>query len=98
MSLSEKSKQKLTAAQEKRSPHERAVAAGMGPPDAFEAFASREKSFDECVKELETRLILRALESSDWNKAKAAQQLGLKPNTLHYKIERYGISRDSETT
>ncbi len=50
------------------------------------------KSLPESVAEFETRLIRQALESCEGNQAHAARLLGIRPNTLHYKIERYGLT------
>lgn len=49
------------------------------------------KSLDEHVAEFEARIIAATLERCAGNKSKAARLLGLRPNTLHYKLERYGI-------
>lgn len=51
-----------------------------------------DKSLDEQMAEYEANIIALTLERCGGNKSKAARQLGLKPNTLHYKIERYGLS------
>ncbi|MDH5631469.1 MAG: hypothetical protein OEZ10_00595 [Gammaproteobacteria bacterium] len=48
-------------------------------------------TLDQQVARFEADIIARALEQCSGNKSKAARQLGLKPNTLHYKIERYGL-------
>ena len=50
------------------------------------------KSLDEHVSEFEARLIAQTLKRCDGNKSKTARLLGLRPNTLHYKLERYGLS------
>lgn len=54
-------------------------------------FALAEKSLEEHVAAFEARLIEQTLKRCQGNKSKAARQLGLRPNTLHYKIERYGL-------
>ena len=51
-----------------------------------------DKSLDVQMAEYEANIIALTLERCGGNKSKAARQLGLKPNTLHYKIERYGLS------
>lgn len=43
------------------------------------------------VREFESELIARAIASCKGNKTAAARMLGLRPNTLHYKIKRYGL-------
>lgn len=50
------------------------------------------KSLDEHVSEFEARLIVQTLERCDGNKSKTARLLGLRPNTLHYKLQRHGLS------
>lgn len=52
-------------------------------------------SDDEIVPlaELERQHILRALESFDWNQAKAAEALGVHRNTLRNKIVEYGLHK-----
>ena len=51
-----------------------------------------DKTLDDYVAELEARVITQTLERCGGNKSKAARLLGLRPNTLHYKLERYGIA------
>lgn len=43
----------------------------------------------------ERRIILDALEKNDWNKAKAARELGISRITIYRKIEKYHISPDN---
>lgn len=50
-----------------------------------------EKTLDEYVAEIEKRLIEQTLKRCNGNKSKTARLLGLRPNTLHYKLERYGL-------
>ena len=50
------------------------------------------RSLDEHVAEFEARLIAQTLKRCDGNKSKTARLLGLRPNTLHYKLQRYGLS------
>jgi transcriptional regulator with PAS, ATPase and Fis domain len=40
--------------------------------------------------------ILKALDKTDWNKAKAARLLGIDRSTLYRKIHKYGLSRPAE--
>jgi DNA-binding NtrC family response regulator len=39
----------------------------------------------------EATLIIEALNACNGNQAKTAQQLGVSPNTLHYKMKRLGL-------
>ncbi|PKN42163.1 MAG: sigma-54-dependent Fis family transcriptional regulator [Deltaproteobacteria bacterium HGW-Deltaproteobacteria-18] len=43
-------------------------------------------------------VVLEALNSTDWNKAKAARMLGIDRVTLYRKIKRYGLVRESSDT
>src|SRR5262249_41078421 len=43
---------------------------------------------------LERELISRALAFTRWNRARAAQLLGLTKETLRYRIEKFGLSPD----
>ncbi len=52
-------------------------------------------SFNEVVGELETDLILQALEQTHWNKNRAAQLLGLNRTTLLEKIKKKGLEQRS---
>jgi DNA-binding NtrC family response regulator len=63
------------------------------PPEAADLdYDVTNKSLDEHVAEFEARLIAQTLKRCDGNKSKTARLLGLRPNTLHYKLERYGLS------
>jgi transcriptional regulator with GAF, ATPase, and Fis domain len=50
-----------------------------------------------CLKKLleriEREIIFHILEETNGNQQDAAQLLGVKPNTLHYKLQRMGIVR-----
>ena len=47
--------------------------------------------FRKIIEEMETRLILRALEVSEGVQKRAAELLQIKPTTLNEMIKRYGI-------
>lgn len=49
------------------------------------------KSLDTYVAEFESRLIEQTLARCGGNKSRAARMLNMRPNTLHYKLERYGL-------
>jgi DNA-binding NtrC family response regulator len=49
-------------------------------------------SLNGAIEELETDLILQALEHTQWNKNKAAQLLGLNRTTLLEKIKKRGLT------
>lgn len=48
-------------------------------------------SLDDLVAEYESRIIRQTLERCQGNKSRTARLLGLRPNTLHYKLARHGI-------
>ncbi len=52
-------------------------------------------SFNAVIGDLETDLILQALEQTHWNKNRAAQLLGLNRTTLLEKIKKKGLVQDS---
>lgn len=56
----------------------------------FEGDAAR--TLDEHLAQFEARIIQDTLTRCGGNKSKTARQLGLRPNTLHYKLERYGLT------
>lgn len=47
-------------------------------------------------EELEKDLIIKAMQKSDWVIAKAAQLLGMSYRTLQYRLNKFGIRKDSE--
>lgn len=49
------------------------------------------RSLEHRMGELEANFIKSALIAAKGNKAEAARLLGIRPNTLHYKIRRHGI-------
>jgi len=49
------------------------------------------------LSENERRLILRALEESNWNKHDAARRLQVSRSTLYSKIRRYGLEKEAGT-
>jgi len=50
-----------------------------------------DKTLDQHVAEFEAYIISETLKRCGGNKSRAARLLGLRPNTLHYKLERYGL-------
>jgi DNA-binding protein Fis len=52
---------------------------------------ANDRSLDDMVSEFESQIIQQTLRRCGGNKSKAARLLGLRPNTLHYKLERYRI-------
>lgn len=65
---------------------------GTGLLDAKNAANGRgTRSLEHRLGELEVGFIRSALVAARGNKAEAARLLGIRPNTLHYKLRRYGI-------
>ncbi|NLF97664.1 MAG: sigma-54-dependent Fis family transcriptional regulator [Candidatus Riflebacteria bacterium] len=48
----------------------------------------------ETINRIEENIILQALHAADWNYSRAAATLGLTRQSLHYKLKKYGISKD----
>ncbi len=48
----------------------------------------------ETINRIEENIILQALETADWNYSRAAAILGLTRQSLHYKLKKYGISKE----
>jgi DNA-binding NtrC family response regulator len=48
--------------------------------------------FDDVVRQFETNIIHQALLITSGNQARAARLLGIKPNTLNYKIKLYNLA------
>jgi len=67
------------------------------PEDLFQSFEFTD-SFLEIpesglnLKELERKLIIKALEKNNWNQSKAAKFLGITRNTLLYRMHKFRIS------
>lgn len=49
------------------------------------------RTLDEYVSGYEKQIINQTLQHCGGNKSQTARLLGLRPNTLHYKLERYGL-------
>ena len=70
-----------------------------GWPDAQTAVGPGEVSVDFSrgpidLEAVERELIVRALSHAAWNRARAAEFLGLTRETLRYRIEKYGLRPD----
>lgn len=63
---------------------QQAVAGGVGQPDA-------DKPLDALLLEYEARVIADTVEACGGNRSAAARLLGLRANTLHYRMRRLGI-------
>jgi len=56
------------------------------------------KTLDEYLAEFEATILSDTLKQCEGNKSKAARLLGLRPNTLHYKLSRLGIDTPTKRT
>lgn len=54
------------------------------------------KTLSEYMAEFEASIISDTLKQCEGNKSKTARLLGLRPNTLHYKLSRLGIDKDNK--
>ena len=59
----------------------------------FKNFETVDRSLDEHIKALETRLIRQALSEHEWNQSKAARVLNIAEHTMRYKMKRLGIMK-----
>ena len=50
-------------------------------------------NLNQMVEDFENKLILEALRKAEWNKAKAANLLGIKRTTLIEKLKKKGINK-----
>lgn len=56
-----------------------------------ENIAASGRTLDDYLADTEIEVLKQTLKRCRGNKAQAAAMLGLKPNTLHYKLKRYGL-------
>ncbi len=54
--------------------------------------ASGESTLASAIEALELRMIREAIAACDGNLSEAARRLGIRPNTLHYKMKRFGLN------
>src|SRR5262249_49347203 len=52
-------------------------------------------SLQDALGSVERAHLLEALRETGWNVTRAADRLGISRDTLRYRIEKYGLSRDS---
>ncbi|MDR0964998.1 MAG: sigma-54 dependent transcriptional regulator [Myxococcales bacterium] len=67
-------------------------------PSGAEALSlpSEDIPLTEALENLERQLILRAFEKAKGVKAEAARLLGIKPTSIYYKLEKYGLIKPDE--
>lgn len=61
------------------------------PQESIETKETENSDLETCVSELETRMINRALQNANGNKAKAARDLNISERTLWYKLKKYNL-------
>ena len=55
-----------------------------------------DKTLDDHVAEFEASILKKTLKRCNGNKSRAARLLGIRPNTLHYKLERCGLAGEKK--
>jgi DNA-binding NtrC family response regulator len=58
------------------------------------AMSAGERSLTETVAETEKRMLIQALEESNWNLTRAAEALGITFRSMRYNVKKYGLSRE----
>jgi two-component system response regulator PilR (NtrC family) len=53
-------------------------------------------SIDDYLSEVEKNIILKAMESTRWNRTLAAKQLGISFRSLRYRLQKLGFDEESE--
>ena len=69
---------------------------GGNAPSFINYSNGKTKTLEEHVADFEVAIIKETLERCDGNKSKAAKLLGLRPNTLHYKMARHGMGTNKK--
>lgn len=65
--------------------------------EVLDRASTEKKTLDKYVMEFEAQLIVKTLKHCGGHQSRAAELLGMRPNTLHYKIVRYGLTDESKT-
>ncbi len=56
--------------------------------------APKPTDFNGVVAETERRMLIEALESTDWNLTRAAELLGISFRSMRYNVKKHGLSRE----
>lgn len=72
--------------------HEELIAELHAPAEARGLEIEKGIKLDEVLRQFETNIIRQALIITNGNQAHAARLLGLKPNTLNYKVKLYNLA------
>ena len=71
--------------------HEELLSELITPQNSARLDIERGIKFDDVVRQFETNIIQQALSITGGNQARAARLLGIKPNTLNYKVKLYNL-------
>src|SRR5436309_2034501 len=72
--------------------HDELVSELTAPQNSFRLDIEKGIRFDDVVRQFETNIIQQALTITGGNQARAARLLGIKPNTLNYKVKLYNLA------
>jgi len=72
--------------------HDELVSALTAPQNSVRLDIEKGIKFDDVVRQFETNIIQQALTITGGNQARAARLLGIKPNTLNYKVKLYNLA------
>lgn len=65
------------------------------PPPPAEKASSPSRDFSGAVADTEKRMLLDALEKTNWNLTKAAELLGISFRSMRYNVKKYNLTRDN---
>ena len=72
--------------------HDELVSELTAPQNSVRLEIEKGIKFDDVVRQFETNIIQQALSITGGNQARAARLLGIKPNTLNYKVKLYNLA------
>ncbi|HEX8889455.1 MAG TPA: helix-turn-helix domain-containing protein [Pyrinomonadaceae bacterium] len=72
--------------------HDELVSELTTPQNSVKLDIEKGIKFDDVVRQFETNIIQQALSITGGNQARAARLLGIKPNTLNYKVKLYNLA------
>jgi DNA-binding NtrC family response regulator len=72
--------------------HDELVSELTAPQNSFRLDIEKGIKFEDVVRQFETNIIQQALSITGGNQARAARLLGIKPNTLNYKVKLYNLA------
>lgn len=72
--------------------HDELVSELTAPQNSVRLEIEKGIKFEDVVRQFETNIIQQALSITGGNQARAARLLGIKPNTLNYKVKLYNLA------